>query len=180
MGDAVELIHSIGRANIIAIFDLLKGYWAIPMDEESKNVISFKTHRQQYRFKQYCNKTSATVDTNYFSTVIRKIKDEFADRFEQFKITLAFIVNPLNINCNEIHIQPLGIDTGSLEMQLIDLKAKALRSEKFTELWKSKLKEWEVQKCMNVTQQLTALKKCRELWHLYSKHGIVFQIATVR
>ncbi|GFU80803.1 uncharacterized protein TNCV_515301 [Trichonephila clavipes] len=91
------------------------------------------------------------------------------------------VVNPLNANINELHVEPLGIDTGSLEMQWIDLKRKALRSGKFTEL-KSKLEELEVQKkCMYVTQQkLTALKKCRELRHLYSKHGIVFQIATVR
>ncbi|GFX88687.1 hypothetical protein TNCV_833171 [Trichonephila clavipes] len=51
MEDAVELIHSIGRANIITTLDLLKGYWAIPMAEDSKNLTSFKTHRQQYRFK---------------------------------------------------------------------------------------------------------------------------------
>ncbi|GFW24720.1 retrovirus-related Pol polyprotein from transposon 17.6 [Trichonephila clavipes] len=51
MEDAVELIHSIGRANIITTLDLLKGYWAIPMAEDSKNITSFKTHRQQYRFK---------------------------------------------------------------------------------------------------------------------------------
>ncbi|GFW98240.1 hypothetical protein TNCV_331921 [Trichonephila clavipes] len=51
MEDAVELIHSIGRANIITTLDLLKGYWAIPMAEDSKNLASFKTHRQQYRFK---------------------------------------------------------------------------------------------------------------------------------
>ncbi|GFX37636.1 retrovirus-related Pol polyprotein from transposon 17.6 [Trichonephila clavipes] len=51
MDDAVELIHSIGRANIITTLDLLKGYWAIPMAEDSKNLTSFKTHRQQYRFK---------------------------------------------------------------------------------------------------------------------------------
>ncbi|GFX60434.1 retrovirus-related Pol polyprotein from transposon 17.6 [Trichonephila clavipes] len=51
MEDAVELIHSIGRANIITTLDLLKGYWAIPMAEESKNLTSFKTPRQQYRFK---------------------------------------------------------------------------------------------------------------------------------
>ncbi|GFW78970.1 retrovirus-related Pol polyprotein from transposon opus [Trichonephila clavipes] len=49
--DAVELIHSIGRANIITTLDLLKGYWAIPMAEDSKNLTSFKNHRQQYRFK---------------------------------------------------------------------------------------------------------------------------------
>ncbi|GFV93662.1 hypothetical protein TNCV_4012131 [Trichonephila clavipes] len=51
MEDAVELIHSIGRANIITTLDLLKGYWAIPMAEDNKNLTSFKTHRQQYRFK---------------------------------------------------------------------------------------------------------------------------------
>ncbi|GFT20307.1 hypothetical protein TNCV_1009121 [Trichonephila clavipes] len=49
MEDAV--IHSIGRANIITTLDLLKGYWAIPMAEDSKNLTSFKTHRQQYHFK---------------------------------------------------------------------------------------------------------------------------------
>ncbi|GFY56145.1 hypothetical protein TNIN_160951, partial [Trichonephila inaurata madagascariensis] len=51
MEDAVELIHSIGRANIITTLDLLKGYWAIPMAEDSKNLTSFKAHWQQYRFK---------------------------------------------------------------------------------------------------------------------------------
>ncbi|GFW17023.1 retrovirus-related Pol polyprotein from transposon opus [Trichonephila clavipes] len=40
MEDAVELIHSIGRANIITTLDLLKGYWAIPMAEDSKNLKS--------------------------------------------------------------------------------------------------------------------------------------------
>ncbi|GFU07290.1 SCAN domain-containing protein 3 [Trichonephila clavipes] len=73
-----------------------------------------------------------------------------SDRFEQFKTnktTLAFIVNLLNTNGNEIHIEPFGIDTGSLW------------SDKFTEL-KSKLEELEVQKCMYATQQkLTALKE---------------------
>ncbi|GFV44865.1 uncharacterized protein TNCV_1340731 [Trichonephila clavipes] len=59
----------------------------------------------------------------------KKIKDEFDDRFEQFKTnktTLAFIVNHLNTNSNEIHSEPFGIDTGSLEMQLKDLKSKDL------------------------------------------------------
>ncbi|GFU88899.1 general transcription factor II-I repeat domain-containing protein 2B [Trichonephila clavipes] len=72
-----------------------------------------------------------------YSERCKKIKDEFADRFEQFKTnkaTLAFIVNPLKTNSNEIHIEPFGIDTGSLEMQLIDLKSKAAWSGKCTEL----------------------------------------------
>ncbi|GBN32778.1 hypothetical protein AVEN_85760-1 [Araneus ventricosus] len=90
------------------------------------------------------------------------MKDEFAVRFEQFKTnksTLAFIVNPLNTNTNEINIEPFGIDAGSLQMQLLDLKTKDLWSDKFTE-FKSKLEELEVQKCMHIAQHnWTALKE---------------------
>ncbi|GBM32253.1 hypothetical protein AVEN_191195-1 [Araneus ventricosus] len=90
------------------------------------------------------------------------MKDGFAERFEQFrtnKSSLAFIVNPLNTNTNEINIEPFGIDAGSLQMQLLDLKTKDLWSGKFTEL-KSKLEELEVQKCMHITQhKWTALKE---------------------
>ncbi|GBM35830.1 hypothetical protein AVEN_43516-1 [Araneus ventricosus] len=90
------------------------------------------------------------------------MKDGFAVRFEQFKTnksTLAFIrfINPLNINTNEINIEPFGIDTGSLQM--LDLKTIDFWSGKFTEL-KSKLEELEVQKCMHIAQhKWTALKE---------------------
>ncbi|KAB0801737.1 hypothetical protein PPYR_03923 [Photinus pyralis] len=82
----------------------------------------------------------------------KNMKDGFAERFEQFKInksTLTFIVNPLNTNTNEINIEPFGIDSASLQMQLVDLKTKDLRSGKFTEL-KSKLEDLEIQKCMHI------------------------------
>ncbi|GBL87227.1 hypothetical protein AVEN_270508-1 [Araneus ventricosus] len=90
------------------------------------------------------------------------MKYGFAERFEQFKTnisTLAFIVNPINTNTNEINIEPFGIDAESLQMQLLDLKTKDLWSGKFTEL-KSKLEELEVQKCMHIAQhKCTALKE---------------------
>ncbi|GBM22221.1 hypothetical protein AVEN_273411-1 [Araneus ventricosus] len=89
------------------------------------------------------------------------MKDGFAERCEQFKTnksTLAFIVNPLNTNTNEINIEPFGIDAGSLQMQLLGLKSKDMWSGKFTEL-KSKLEELEVQKCMHIAQQKWAALK---------------------
>ncbi|GBM19510.1 General transcription factor II-I repeat domain-containing protein 2A [Araneus ventricosus] len=70
-------------------------------------------------------------------------EDGFTERFEQFKTnksTLAFIVNPLNTNTDEISIEPFGIDAGSLQMQLLDLNIKDFWSGKFTEL-KNKLEE---------------------------------------
>ncbi|GBM42554.1 General transcription factor II-I repeat domain-containing protein 2A [Araneus ventricosus] len=114
-------------------------------DMERGKLLHFKN------LKQYRDETSATIDTNYFSIVLKNMKDGFAERFEQFKTnksTLAFIVNPLNTNTNEINVEPFGIDAGSLQMQLLDLKTKDLWSGKFTEL-KSKLEELEVQKCMH-------------------------------
>ena len=48
-------------------------------------------------------------------TSINKMKEGFAERFEQFKTnesTLAFIVNPLNTNAKETFIEPFGIDAG--------------------------------------------------------------------
>ena len=90
------------------------------------------------------------------------MKDGFAEKFQQFKTnasTLAFIVNPLNTNTIEINIEPFGINAGSLQMQLLDLKTKHLWSCKFTEL-KSKLEDLEVQKNMHVTlHKWTALKE---------------------
>lgn len=89
-----------------------------------------------------------------YNIILCKMKDGIAERFEQFKMnksTLAFIVNPLNTNTNEINIEPFGIDAGSLQRQLLDLKSKDLWSSKFTDL-KSKLEELEVQKCTLVTQ----------------------------
>ncbi|GFW93678.1 uncharacterized protein TNCV_4542051 [Trichonephila clavipes] len=100
-------------------------------------IISIATEMEPEQFRY---KTGATFDTNYFSTVIKKKNNgEFSDRFEQFKTnktTLAFIVNSRNTNSNEIRIEKFRIDTESLEMQLIDLKSKALWGGKITELKK--------------------------------------------
>ncbi|GBL79953.1 hypothetical protein AVEN_28991-1 [Araneus ventricosus] len=123
---------------------------------ESGKLLHFKN------LKPYRDETNAIIDTNYFSMALKNMKDGFAKRFEQFKTnksTLAFIVNPLNTNTNEINIEPFGIDAGSLQMQLLDSKTKDLWSGKFTKL-ESKLEELGVQKCMNIAQhKWSALKE---------------------
>ncbi|GFW49757.1 hypothetical protein TNCV_358601 [Trichonephila clavipes] len=52
MEDAVELILSIGRANIITTLDLLKGYWAIPMAEDSKKSYIFQDSSATVPFQE--------------------------------------------------------------------------------------------------------------------------------
>jgi len=92
-------------------------------DIESGKLLYFRN------LKQYRDETNANIDISYFCITIKKMKDEFAKRFEQFKTnksTLAFIVNPLNTNTHEINIEPFEIDAGSFQMQLLDLKNKDL------------------------------------------------------
>ncbi|GBN49957.1 Transposon Ty3-I Gag-Pol polyprotein [Araneus ventricosus] len=51
MENITDLINQIGHANVITCPDVLKGYWEIPLEEESRDFTSFKTHRAQYRWK---------------------------------------------------------------------------------------------------------------------------------
>ncbi|GFV96882.1 retrovirus-related Pol polyprotein from transposon 17.6 [Trichonephila clavipes] len=110
MEDAVELIHSIGRANIITTLDLLKGYWAIPMAEDSKNLTSFKTHRQQYRFKRiftclhrrHCNLLQKLGRTSFhLDTILTKLSE------------LNFTVNLKKCAFGKAQIKYLGHIIGS-------------------------------------------------------------------
>jgi hypothetical protein len=51
MENMTDLINQIGSASIITCLDVLKGYWEIPLEEQSRDLTSFKTHRSQYRWK---------------------------------------------------------------------------------------------------------------------------------
>jgi len=122
-------------------------------DMESGRLPHFKN------LKQYRGETNAIIGKNYFSIVLKNMKNGYAERFEHLKTsksTLAFIVNPFNTNTNEINYVSFGIYVGSLQMRLLDLKTKDMWSCKFAEL-KSKL---EFQKCMRIVQhKSTALKE---------------------
>ncbi|GFU28282.1 SCAN domain-containing protein 3 [Trichonephila clavipes] len=116
-----------------------------PASEERKTAVDELQKQKQQ---------SSSILSNWMQSASNVNLESFAKSLE-----IAKKVNPFNTNSNEIHIEPFGIDTGSIEIQFIDLDSKALWSGKFTEL-KSKLEELEVQKRMYVTQQkLTALKE---------------------
>jgi hypothetical protein len=125
-------------------------------DIEKGELLHFK------HLKQYRDEKSACFDTNYFSTVLRKMMNSFGERFQEFranKATLAFIVRPLKIKINELNLAPFDTDAASLQMQLIDLKSKELWSNKFTDLT-SRLEELEREKSNLISQhKWTAMKQ---------------------
>ena len=51
MENISELINRIDCTNIITCLDVLKGYWKIPLEEQSRDLILFKTHCSQYQWK---------------------------------------------------------------------------------------------------------------------------------
>ncbi|GFX87861.1 retrovirus-related Pol polyprotein from transposon 17.6 [Trichonephila clavipes] len=51
MKDMQELIFIAGSAHWLTSIDLLKGYWQIKMDEESKPLTAFTTHNAVYQWK---------------------------------------------------------------------------------------------------------------------------------
>ena len=46
-----KLIDTIGSVEVITTLDLAKGYWQIPIDEESKDETAFATPFGLYKFK---------------------------------------------------------------------------------------------------------------------------------
>ncbi|GLV33419.1 hypothetical protein CBL_20160, partial [Carabus blaptoides fortunei] len=112
--------------------------------------------------KEYRDERSAGFDANYFSAVLRKMKNSFGERFQQFranKPTLAFIVRPLKTNVKELNLAPFGTDAASLQMQLIDIQSKELWNNKFTDL-SNRLEELEREKSNLISQhKWTAMKQ---------------------
>ncbi|GFX76899.1 hypothetical protein TNCV_3279341 [Trichonephila clavipes] len=51
MKHATDLIYEIGEAHFISVLDLTKGYWQIPMEENSKHFTAFVTHSGHYQWK---------------------------------------------------------------------------------------------------------------------------------
>ncbi|GFY68426.1 enzymatic polyprotein [Trichonephila inaurata madagascariensis] len=51
MKHVTDLIYEIGKVHFISILDLTKGYWQIPMEENSKHFTAFVTHSGHYQWK---------------------------------------------------------------------------------------------------------------------------------
>lgn len=125
-------------------------------DIEKGSSLYFK-HLNKYREDK-----NVSIDTIYFSTVLRKIKNSFEERFHEFranKSTLSFVLYPLKINVDELNMAPFNTDAAALQMQLIDIKSKELWSSKFTALV-DRLEEYEREKSNLISNhKWTAVKQ---------------------
>ncbi|GFV81596.1 retrovirus-related Pol polyprotein from transposon 297 [Trichonephila clavipes] len=50
MQNMMELNFLVGKKKFITVLDMLKGYWSIPMEDSSKHLTAFRTHRGQYQW----------------------------------------------------------------------------------------------------------------------------------
>ncbi|GFU81545.1 retrovirus-related Pol polyprotein from transposon 297 [Trichonephila clavipes] len=50
MQNMMELNFLVGKKKLITELDMLKGYWSIPMEDSSKHLTAFRTHRGQYQW----------------------------------------------------------------------------------------------------------------------------------
>ncbi|GFX19889.1 retrovirus-related Pol polyprotein from transposon opus [Trichonephila clavipes] len=46
----IDLNFLVGKKKFITVLDMLKGYWSIPMEDSSKHLTAFRTHRGQYQW----------------------------------------------------------------------------------------------------------------------------------
>ena len=65
----IDDIDRVGKAKYVTKFDLLKGYWQVPLTERTKEVSAFAVHNGLYHFNvlPYGMKNSAAIPKNHES-----------------------------------------------------------------------------------------------------------------
>ena len=101
--------------------------------------------------QKYQQESSNIIDINFFANTIIKLKEAFADRFEDFrklKTILSFLTKPLDVEVNELLFSqfPL-VDRAQFQRQLLDLKSKELWLNNFSKLSLA-LESFEKRKCL--------------------------------
>ncbi|GFW57912.1 hypothetical protein TNCV_1418591 [Trichonephila clavipes] len=95
MQNMMELNFLVGKKKFITVLDMLKGYWSIPMEDSSKHLTAFRTHRGQYQWNvlPFGLRNAAATYQRAMSKVVQTISDFacayiddlaiFSDRWEE-------------------------------------------------------------------------------------------------
>ncbi|GFU81436.1 retrovirus-related Pol polyprotein from transposon 297 [Trichonephila clavipes] len=73
--DGVEFLSR--EEKFITVLDMLKGYWSIPMEDSSKHLTAFRTHRGQYQWNvlPFGLRNAAATYQRAMSKVVQTISD---------------------------------------------------------------------------------------------------------
>ncbi|GFS75684.1 retrovirus-related Pol polyprotein from transposon 297 [Trichonephila clavipes] len=77
MQNMMELNFLVAKKIFITVLDMLKGYWSIPMEDSSKHLTAFRTHRGQYQWNvsQFGLRNTAATYQRAMSKVVQTISD---------------------------------------------------------------------------------------------------------
>ena len=72
-----DVLAQLGGAQVFTSLDLLSGYWQVPMEEESKPLMAFSTHREHLEFQVMpFGLTSATLN---FVRLMQQLLEDVGD-----------------------------------------------------------------------------------------------------
>ncbi|GFW19760.1 hypothetical protein TNCV_3560641 [Trichonephila clavipes] len=77
MQNMMELYFLVGKKKFLTVLDMLKGYWSIPMEDSSKHLTAFQTHRGQYQWNvlPFGIRNTAATYQRAMSKVVQTISD---------------------------------------------------------------------------------------------------------
>ncbi|GFV39968.1 carcinine transporter [Trichonephila clavipes] len=77
MQNMMELNFLVGKKKFITVLDMLKGYWSIPLEDSSKHLTAFRTHRGQYQWNvlPFGLRNAAATYQRAMSKVVQTISD---------------------------------------------------------------------------------------------------------
>ncbi|GFV84364.1 retrovirus-related Pol polyprotein from transposon 297 [Trichonephila clavipes] len=100
MQNMMELNFLVGKKKIITVLDMLKGYLSIPMEDSSKHLTAFQTHRGQHQWNvlTFGLRNAAATYQRAMSKVVQTISDfacAYIDDLEIFSDTWEEQLNHL-------------------------------------------------------------------------------------
>ncbi|GFT67951.1 enzymatic polyprotein [Trichonephila clavipes] len=77
MQNMMEFNFLVGKKKFITVPDMLKGYWSIPVEDSSKHLTAFRTHRGQYQWNvlPFGLRNAAATYQRAMSKVVQTISD---------------------------------------------------------------------------------------------------------
>ena len=94
-----EILFSLGKAKVYTTVDLLSAYWSIPLDERSKHITAFSTHKGHYHFKKCV--MGLTNSANIFLKVMNIVMEGLDKRKDEEGRIQCYMDDLIILTANE-------------------------------------------------------------------------------